>query len=60
MFLKYSYFLAKSEADVLINSVLLKRKACTFGSKGNVASLGDLQRTALQLIVNHQDKIATK
>ena len=53
MFLRYSYFLAKSEADVLINSVLLKRKACTFGSNGNVASLGDLQRTALQLIVNH-------
>ena len=28
MFLKCSYFLAKSEADVLINSVLIKRKAC--------------------------------
>ena len=29
MFLRCSYFLAKSEADVLINSVLIKRKACT-------------------------------
>ena len=28
MFLRCSYFLAKSEADVLINSVLIKRKAC--------------------------------
>ena len=28
MFLRCSYFLAKSEADVLINSVLTKRKAC--------------------------------
>ena len=28
MFLKYSYFLTKSGADVLINSVLIKRKAC--------------------------------
>ena len=27
MFLRCSYFLAKSEADVLINSVLMKRKA---------------------------------
>ena len=29
MFLTCSYFLAKFEADVLINSVLIKRKACT-------------------------------
>ena len=28
MFLRCSYFFAKSEADVLINSVLIKRKAC--------------------------------
>ena len=28
MFLRCSYFLAKSEADVLINSVLIKWKAC--------------------------------
>ena len=28
MFLRCSYFLTKSEADVLINSVLIKRKAC--------------------------------
>ena len=28
MFLRCSYFLAKSEADVLINSVRIKRKAC--------------------------------
>ena len=28
MFLRCSYFLAKSEADVLMNSVLIKRKAC--------------------------------
>ena len=33
MFLKCSYFFAKSEADVLINSVLIKRKACISGSK---------------------------
>ena len=31
MFLRCSYFLAKSEADVLINSVLTKRKACKGG-----------------------------
>ena len=29
MFFRYSYFLAKSEADVLIKSVLIKRKACS-------------------------------
>ena len=29
MFLRCSYFFAKSEADVLINSVLIKRKACS-------------------------------
>ena len=29
MFLRCSYFLAKSEAEVLINSVLIKRKACS-------------------------------
>ena len=28
MFLRCSYFLGKSEADVLIKSVLIKRKAC--------------------------------
>ena len=28
MFLRCFYFLAKYEADVLINSVLIKRKAC--------------------------------
>ena len=35
MFLKYSYFLAKSEADVLINIVLRQNAACNF-----VKSLG--------------------
>ena len=33
MFLRCSYFFAKSEADVLINSVLIKRKACMVGSQ---------------------------
>ena len=28
MFLRCSYFFAESQADVLINSVLIKRKAC--------------------------------
>ena len=35
MFLRCSYFLAKSEADVLINSVLIKRKACIFSMSFN-------------------------
>ena len=29
MFLRYSYFLVKSEADVLTNCVLINRKACS-------------------------------
>ena len=32
MFLRCSYFFVKSEADVLINSVLMKRNACSLQS----------------------------
>ena len=41
MFLRCSYFLAKSEADVLINSVLIKRRACIIsGLTMNFSHLG--------------------
>ena len=40
MFLRCSYFLAKSEADVLKNSVLIKRACIISGLTMNFSHLG--------------------
>ena len=60
MFLRCYYFFAKSEADVLINSVLTKRKACRHLCRGRYRSVrieNELKETVLRSPGNNSNAI---